>query len=293
MIKDHNLRIARESIKGYRDAEDRALNLLTKLRTSSIANYDSEMNFLKKVILNILKEIKDQSEYFSKRERVKRVETMRRDDTLKEDDVQIDKSFEKRNTTIASIRVPPRQRPFGLIKEFEKSVLELYERDKRKNTEFDSLPLLDYSESTDHNGDNKKPTFDYSINNFCKKMKEIRSKTSRLINLNKKVDEFKKDLPQFFDYQLKKGSFSSSGTKITTHTNNFRVTSRSKMATGSVFEIEEKSAPVGSTTVGTERSTALYSTRSQFMKKNSQPIVDRYIKQSRIMMKSSFWSHGT
>ena len=129
-------------------------------------------------------------------------------------------------------------------------------------------------------------------------MKEIRSGTSKLINHNKKVEDFKKNMPKFLEYQLKRSSFSGSTTKVTSSTHQFRVCSRKGKCgvPGSIFSLEEKSAPFASTTVGTERSKPGFSFRgedSMFLKKNSLPIVDRHIKTNRVMMRSSIWSQGT
>lgn len=286
---------ARESIKGDRDKDSRALDLLSKLRKSSNNNYIQELDVLKKVLGIILKVMMNQSVYYSKRERVKRFETRLLDEPIKPFDPMAERLSEKKTNYTTTVHSRTLKKPFHLIKDFEKTVLELFERDriKKKNVEEDNVQLLDYSHSKDYNSGVLKPTFEYSPTNFCKKMKEIKSTTSRLNNVNKIAEDLKKGLPLFFDYQLKKGSFASQTTKEMSSTNNFRICSRSmrKGLHASVLSMDERSTPMGfNTTIGTERSMGLCTTRSQFMKKNSLPIVDLHIKKNRFMMRSSHWS---
>lgn len=294
MSRDTDLKSARESIKGNRDADRRAALLMQFLKNKACSNYKEEFRNLQQSYDNIVNVIKQDCDFLFHYKHLsnQQLEEVTNSPLQRQSQQRIDSTKAKQTGSTASTKSFRTKNSLGLINYFDGAVNKLFEKD-RKDTIGEESPMKDHSVITGNNsGTDKEKKLDYRISQFSHDMKKIRSKTSLLMNMNKKAEDYKNCLDTFFDYQYKRPMLA---TRIRKSEGSFRPPASFRSAKASMIEMkvqkEEMSAPVGSTAVGTERSATIFKTsRSQFGKKTSLPSVERSIFKTKSFARLSIWN---
>lgn len=290
LTNSNDLVSARESSKGDRDKDRRAVLLMKFLKNRAITNYDREFRSLQNSFTRMIDLVREDIQFLIRFKNIRhqQMDEMSNTGSRRASQVIVDNTGDKKTASTFSIKTIRSKNSLGLIGCYQKAVVKLFEKD-RKDTYKEPEPMKDHSYSTRTNsGAESTNKFEYRITQFNQNMKMIRSETSRLINLKKKADEYKSHL----GYQFERSKRMSFATKSES---SFRppATSRSKKA--SLLDVnvhrEEMSAPVESTAIGTERSATVFKTsRSQFGKKHSLPNVERSIFKKKSFARLSIWN---